>query len=188
MQTTFNFNNTLLRFGLVENLELRLAFAYDRTDIKDSDVHFQGMGDLQLGLKYRIAQGKVEFAYLGHVVLPTGHDDFTNGTTGFVNRILISHDLSETVSIGYNLGFNYFDAENHGLTYTCSVGLPLADKLGFFIEVYGDWPTFDAFLVNADTGVTYLLESNLQLDLSFGLGLTEEFNFVSAGVSWRIPD
>ena len=184
----FNINNTLLRLGLVKNLELRLVASFDRVDIKESTEHFQGMGDLEIGLKYRIAQGKVEIAYLGHLVLPTGHDRFTNGTAGVVNRILVAHDLTEKISIGYNLGFDYFDSQNYALTYTCAIGIPLSDKLGGFVELYGESPTFDDVLVNTDFGLTYLLQENLQLDLSYGIGLTEDFNFISTGVSWLIPN
>ena len=38
---------------------------------------------------------------------------------------------------------------------------------------------------NFDSGFTYLVKDNLQIDLSFGFGINNKMNFQSIGVSWK---
>ena len=38
---------------------------------------------------------------------------------------------------------------------------------------------------NFDSGFTYLVKDNLQIDLSFGLGINNKMNFQAIGVSWK---
>lgn len=56
-----------------------------------------------------------------------------------------------------------------------------------FVEPYGEWVSFGGILLNVDTGLTYLLSNNMQLDASFGIGVTEQMHFFSFGFSWNIP-
>jgi len=63
----------------------------------------------------------------------------------------------------------------------------LTDKLGWYAELFGSYEELEVWEHNFDFGFTYLLQSNLQLDLTIGSGLTNTSNFYSAGFSWRIP-
>jgi biopolymer transport protein ExbD len=42
------------------------------------------------------------------------------------------------------------------------------------------------FVLNFDTGFTYLANENLQFDFSFGTGLNHRMNYLSIGFSWLL--
>jgi hypothetical protein len=75
--------------------------------------------------------------------------------------------------------------------YTLAFGLGITDRLGSFLEVFGDVPaSAPGTPANYfDGGLTYLLRDNLQFDVSAGVGLSHaaEDWFVGAGISVRFP-
>ena len=71
-------------------------------------------------------------------------------------------------------------------TYSLAVGFTINDKWGFYIEPYGEWLNFQSIASNLDGGFTYLLQQNIQLDISYGLGLNYHMHYTSLGFSWLI--
>jgi len=106
-------------------------------------------------------------------------------------RLAFAHTLSERFSLGYNLG-----AEWSGNTavpeyfYSLALGIGLADALGMFVESYGTVPEKGADAHLLDAGFTYLVLPNFQLDISGGLGLNDAAldNFISFGLTYRLPE
>jgi hypothetical protein len=43
-------------------------------------------------------------------------------------------------------------------------------------------------VLNFDAGLTYLVKDNVQLDFSFGTGLTHKMNYISLGCCWKIEN
>ena len=102
-----------------------------------------------------------------------------------MNLISISHDQVENLSIGYNLGYTYFFNKSGFLKYSIAFGTGLSEKIGVFIETYGEIEKSEIPISNFDSGFTYLVKNNLQIDISFGLGINNKMNFQSIGVSWK---
>ncbi len=184
-------NTTLLRFGLIDQLELRVIAGVDRYRFRDFDFSETGFGDMQVGLKGEIFQGeRFKIAALSHVILPTGADFNTLDAIGTTSRLCLAFSFSDRVSAGVNLGHDYlgkgfFDDPIHGFAYTASVAFSLTDKWGYYTEIYGnrfndggDWSAI------YDHGVTYLVNDNLQLDATMGIGITKQYTFYNVGVSW----
>ena len=161
-----------------------------------------GAGDAAAGVKVALAaeQGRrPESALLVHVGLPVGASEITSDRFDPSWRLSFAHTLSERLSFGYNLGMAWASEETAPGTvetfsfgeYTAALGIGLGDRLGAFVELFGeipiDAPGGAAHLF--DGGFTYLLRPNLQLDLAGGVGLTDDAPdwFVGAGVSWRWP-
>ena len=71
------------------------------------------------------------------------------------------------------------------LKYSIAFGTGLSEKIGFFIETYGEIEKTETPISNFDSGFTYLVKDNLQIDVSFGLGINNQMNFQSIGVSWK---
>jgi hypothetical protein len=193
--TEFLYTNTVLRYGVLTWMEFRLGQDYGRQQLAldGGESEEKGFFPLMLGTKLHLLEERglrPETALLYEAFLPTGSSEFMPDKTTHSIRGLFSHTLSESISVGYNVGV-LFPNEHDELTnvYTLSFGFELTDRLGLFTEVYGflqqEEPNQHAF----DGGFTYLLRPNLQLDVSGGAGLTEsaENGFVSAGFSWRIP-
>lgn len=111
-QKSFAYNTTLLRYGLLENFELRLGMEYlgEEVFIKNTDTTntFSGLSPINTGLKVKIADEdgwKPEIAFLGGLVLPfTANEDFKPEYTAQNIRFSFAHTLSDRFSIGYNLG------------------------------------------------------------------------------------
>lgn len=193
------FNTTLLRYGLLDNLELRVGF--DFTEIHSEfvgiklDDKLSGFSPLLLGVKIGVTEeiGLLpEIAFIGHIKLPLlASHDFKTKSTGADFRFLFEHTLSEKSSLGYNLGMAWDgDITTAIYIYTLAYGYSFTDKIGGFVEIYGDVYEDSNFDHLWDAGFTYLLNDNIQLDISGGTGITKNTQdlFLSAGISFRIPE
>ena len=188
------YNTTLLRYGLLDNLELRLGF--DNTKVKfNSNTIASGFSPLLLGVKIGITEEKgalPEIAFIGHVNMPfLASNDFDTKSTGTDFRFSLSHTLSERSSLGYNLGMAWDgDITTASYIYTIAYGYSISDKVGAYFELYGDIPEDSSFNHLWDAGFTYLVSDNIQLDVSGGTGITKNVQdlFLSAGISIRIPE
>jgi hypothetical protein len=181
---------TLLRYGMTKNIELRIVEQFEnRKIILESDGMF-GVSDLELGAKIQILKKEdinTEIAFLTHLILPTGSESFTNGNLGTVNKIAVSHTINDFLDFGYNVGYNFFGSGRGDLIYSMALGIGITDNIGAYIETYGEIVEFNNPYSNFDSGFTYLIQENLQLDLSFGIGLNYSMNYFSVGCSWNIP-
>jgi len=178
---------TLFRYGITKGIELR--FMGQLESLKLQDQVFWGISDIEFGAKFQVFQkegSRSEVAFLTHLVLPTGPAELTNDAFGTINKLAISHEINEYMGLGYNLGFNYLGSGKGDLTYSLVLGVGLGEKMSIYAEPYGEYVNLDNFLHNFDAGLTYLVEENLQLDVSFGLGLNHRMNYVSVGCCWKI--
>lgn len=188
---SFTAPTTLFRYGVIKCLELRLVseLALQHTGEGRGSVRTFGINDLQVGLKvqlFRKDDNATEVALMSHLVVPSGSSGQSNGLFGTVNKLCISHGLSDRIGLGYNVGYNYLGGRYGDLTYSLSVAFGITDKLGIFLEPYGSWNDFDTVTTNFDGGFTYLIKDNLQYDFSIGVGLDNRMNFISTGISWNI--
>ena len=195
--STHNFQllNNLFRYGLHHRIELRIVSSLGHTSVSPSGWT---VSDLEAGLKLQLFDGPIRAALLGHAIFPTA----TSLETGlpheedvgmeFLGRLLFDFSVSEKINWGVNGVLEIDDKGKFYPGFTNSLGFSLTDKLGVFLEIYGetvadilDEKAFDLYY---DNGLTYLWKPNLQLDFSFGLRVTgNRYNFYSAGLSWRIP-
>jgi hypothetical protein len=205
----------LLRIGLGSGLEARVGFAgwvtqsVDLTDplsdplpSSSPDESPDGAGDLGLGIKWELLAPEgagTRVALLGEITLPTGRDGIGSQRADPTVRLAVSNDLSERVSLGYNIGAQWETVEagaaaldtQPDLLYTVALGFRLAERVGAFLESFGFLGLADGRpdRHSIDGGFTVLLNDALQLDTSAGLGLSTaaEDWFVAAGASVRFP-
>ena len=113
----WNYNNTLIRYGILENFELRLAFAISETrkglNNEDLKVVASGFSPLVLGAKVAIIEEKGLLPDIGlmvHMSFPfLASEDYKPETTGVSFRFAFGHTLSEKSSLSYNLGARWGD-------------------------------------------------------------------------------
>lgn len=198
---TYAVPGTLFRIGLFDRVELRLGF--DGFIVEDGTDEEDGIGDSEIGVKIFFAEEKglrPEMAFLASLSMPTGEKAFSSERKDPSFRFLFSHSLTDRLSLGTNLGIAWSTKPNvseRGLNtlsvfqYTTSLGIGLTDKLGSYLEFFGDMPMSDkgnpAHTFNG--GFTYLLKDQLQFDVSAGFGLSQSADdwFVGTGVSFAIP-
>lgn len=183
--------STLLRYGISNGIELRFVSQYESTklELEGGNINYSGFNDLEIGVKFQVYKKEnvnTEIAFLSHVIIPTANTDLTTEKMGVITKLAISHAISNKVGLGYNLGYDYISKES-SLTYSLVLGISLSDKLGFYAEPYGSLGESNIFESNFNAGFTYLVNSNFQLDTSFGVGLNNDMQYVSTGFSWKIP-
>ena len=81
------------------------------------------------------------------------------------------------------------DSPEIAYLYTLVYGLSLSDSIGFYAELYGNFPEDSSANHLWDAGFTYLAQPNLQFDLTVGTGFNTDQKFLlSGGVSYRFPN
>jgi hypothetical protein len=160
----------------------------------DSTSFAHGFAPLYAGFKIQITREKralPEIALLSALVLPfTAAESQRPSHTGVNLRLSVSHTLSEIFSLGYNLGVIWDgDTPVPSYYYSVALGISITQKLGAFAEGFGFLPEKGRASHLLDGGITYLVLPNLQLDVSGGIGLTEESPdyFLNCGLCLRLP-
>ena len=177
----------LFRYGITNNIELRLLTQFESQT--SNKIKISGMSDIELGVKLKILKKENinnEISFLSNLIIPSASNDLSLNLFGISNRMIFSHTLSDKTGLGYNLGYDYFGNGKGNLTYTLAIGTSLTEKLSFFMEPYGELIEFNNLILNFDSGFTYLIKRNLQLDCSYGSGINNKINFFSFGISWLI--
>lgn len=189
-------NTMLVRYGILDNLELRLGWNFTETEfefngMENPDV-LSGLDPLLFGAKIGIAQESgwmPDIGLIGHVFLPfTAGRDYRPETTGVDFRFAFGHTLSERSSLSYNLGAQWGDdSPEAAYIYTIAYGYSITEKFGCYVELYGDLPEDSGPNHLWDAGLTYLINNDLQLDATVGSGIRSDQNLLlSAGLSYRI--
>lgn len=201
--------SSLLRVGLAERVELRLGWGgWAREEAGGESV--DGVSDGEVGLKVGLWEergARPQAAFLAGVSVPAGERGFSTERWDPAMRLSFAHDLGRGVGLGYNLGMAWSSEELPGggpgaerreavsrLEYTVALGFGLSERMGAFVELFGDAPVdappgSDGPAHAADAGVTWLLTPSLQLDVAAGAGLSDaapDF-LATAGVSIRWP-
>lgn len=184
--------STLFRFGISKYFELRFFSQY-QNNLTFINGEFpsisSGFNDIELGTKVQLYQkegARTEIAFITHLLIPSGTDSFTNSEYVSINKVAVSHGITDYLGVGYNVGYTYDFSGTSMLTYSLSIGYSINDKFGVYIEPYGDITEFDEHFVNLDGGLTYKLRDNFQADFAFGTGLNSILNYYGVGFSWNI--
>jgi len=195
-EEVFTYNTALLRYGILDNLELRLGWNLEDTQITTAvdslNSSLTSLSPLLLGMKVAVVEEKgwrPEIGLVGHLFLPfTVNEDVRPEFTGADFRFSFNHTLNEKSSIAYNLGAQWGDdSPEIAYIYTLAYGYALTDKLGAYVEVYGDFPEDTRANHFWDAGLTYAVAPLVQLDATIGQSITAGQDILlSAGISFRI--
>lgn len=192
----WTYNTTLLRYGILDNVELRVGWNLDdeHTTMNNEQTNSTNarLSPLLFGTKIAIAKEKgwkPEIGLIGHLFLPfTAPKEVRPQYTSADFRFAFNHTLSEKSGIAYNLG-GQWESDNAEIAYiyTLAYGYSLTNKLGAYVEVYGDFPEDNRANHFWDAGITYMVSPLMQLDATVGQSITDGQDIlVSVGLSFRI--
>lgn len=186
----FTFSNTLLRFGLTDNLELRLG--------GDGLIHHDGVAwraafsGLTLGTKIGCFEGRgaiPEVSVMANLALPRV------GSRGYVAEhlapslyVLFENGVNDWFSVGYNVGVEWDGASVVPTTFVAlALNFSPTESVGCFIESH-NYLQRGSSLYCADFGVSYMVCQRVQLDLAANLNLANPAAMwaVSLGIAWQI--
>jgi hypothetical protein len=189
----YAYNNTLLKFGVNENFEARLALGYFGVKTVSDQIPIRkGFGPVAIGVKIKLADQQTvwpQVALITNVTLKTGAEEFQPPFTSTDVTLAISRSVGGKFSTTINSGVEWNGETPEAVwLYALSAGYILTDKLGTFVELYGFFPEAHHAEHRADFGITYKLLPRLQLDASGGFGISHNSKkmFVSTGVSVRL--
>lgn len=189
---------TLFRYGLTKRIEIRVLNQYEIISWKSWGYYEKtfGFSDMEIGTKIQILKNEnknTEIAFLSHLIIPSGSTSFSNNNYASINKLSISHNLNDNIGLGYNFGYNYYEAADDyvqgkgDLTYSMALGIGISENAGVYVEHYGEFVDLTTkHVASIDMGFTYLLNDNFQLDFSFGTGINHIMNYISSGFSWHI--
>lgn len=177
--------NIALRYNAFKKLELRFNTALGNVNIEDTGIQYLDFG-AKIAL-FNLPEKNIYSSLILHnFVYQHDGNNLKNEDFHLIPKIAISHSLSSKIGIGYNLGLEYFENKINSYLFTASISSSLSDKIGFFLEPYCFLKNGSANEINFNGGLTYLISDDLQLDTSYGIGLNNQMNFLSAGISIRI--
>jgi hypothetical protein len=114
------------------------------------------------------------FGFLGRAVLPTGTLPAADSGTAITAGLLWERDLNAYAHLFGELRGEFSDALGSSeIAVTGAYGMQtmLSGPLSGFLEYYVTLPDEGTAVHTLDTGITYLLSRNTQVDLYFGAGL-----------------
>ena len=175
-------NNLMVRYGITKSTEARVLVDAGEVDL------VSGCLPLGFSIKQRICQQQnilpaiTLVGYLRPGKLSS--KEFKSDETTYSVLLAFQNDLSDQISVGYNVGTTTFD---HDLNATVSIGYSFFEKLSFFTEYFAHFETELEPSHNVDLGVLYLINNRFQLDIAAGTGLRNQISsrFVTAGLSYR---
>ena len=190
---TFTFSNTLLRYGLLPNMELRLGgdgFLYQQEGL--SQGFKPAFSGLSLGTKIKCFDG------LGGIPAVSVLADFSipcTATEGFnVDHLapslylLFEHPVNAWFSIGYNVGAEWDGTMPAPTTFAAlCFGFNVAENLGCFVESYNYFNKLGNVYC-MDLGLNWQVSRKVQLDIAANMDLTNPSQCwaISCGVAWQI--
>lgn len=192
---------TLLRVGFLEWLEGRMEGEMVAWRTRTGHANEVGFTDLAFGFKAHFIENREwipSLSVLTHVNTPTGRDSYSANAAEPVFKLLADWPLPRDFSLAGNVGFDVPVRDDEGdkfarFLYAVSVGIPsplLRDHLRLFVETAGIVPAHPgkADEHSFDTGLTYSVTDDFQLDTFVQVGLTDATTDITTGLgfSWRL--
>lgn len=182
-----NIGQVLLRYGVMEKLELRaLINSYVSTTFDGPVESISGFQDMSAGLKYNFIGGNRSTSVSGLVEFsfPVGSDEYTNDEVVPSMVILADQSLNETWGITSNFGYNFGPGsldDNWFYTFTPSFSFPSKEYITGYFGYAGMYfgNSFNRHWLEG--GMTYALKSGAQLDINLGYETEGEVLFIGAG-------
>ncbi len=194
-QKYWTYNTTQLRYGLLDNFEVRLSWDSQeiKTEVSGKEINdkMAGFTPLTASFKLGVIQEKgilPQMAFIGSLYLPfAAATDFKPENTGGQMVLAFSNTLDAQSGITYNLGAQWSgESSEVSYLYTFSYGRTLIGDLSGFAEVYGTLPEDNQGENSWDAGLSYLINTDFQVDISAGTGFdTDQAYFGQAGASYR---
>jgi hypothetical protein len=187
---------TLVRYGLLKNIELRLQADVASLSVNDGQTKVSGSGlnPVILGTKIYICTQKnlrPESAFMFSLILPyLGRKSFLPDypVPGFA--LYFQNTINNKFNIGYSVGMQWTGTDTNPISYfTVSPGYSITKKISCFIEEYSYFIKGTVADFRCDAGLTYTPIKNLQLDIYGGPGISgpSKNYFISGGISLRLP-
>ncbi len=163
---------TNLKLGLSARSDVQFLFAPQAWENRDGP---DGFSDPVVRYKRNLwgnDGGKTALGIMPFVKIPGGSDLSTGDPdAGIIVPFCV--DLTDRAALGLMAEVDWIDAEGLEFLHTASVAIDLGADWGMYLE-YAGILLEGGYLAMASTGLTYLVNPDLQLDAGLRAGLTGE--------------
>lgn len=186
----------LWKYGLTKRFELRLIteIISEETSllIPQGNKFESGLLPVQIGSKIAFWEEKgilPKTSLIFHFGIPAlSSSKFKPPHLAPNFRFTMSHSLSNTFGIGYNIG-----AEWNGIdktpewVYTIAPGINIGKNWYGYIEAFGAIKKNEPAQHSFDAGLAYFISNNTKIDISSGFGISKSApdSYVAIGFSFR---
>jgi Putative MetA-pathway of phenol degradation len=189
-KTALSIPTSLWKYGINDKLEIRVVT--EITTEKTNSGLFTGISPITFGFKTALFEENgilPKTSFIGHLTSSNiGSKEYRTSHIAPSFRFTMQHTVIKRVSLAYNIGAEWNgETPEQNYIYTLTTGITLSEKLGYYAELYGFLAKSQAPDNRCDTGFTYLLNTDLMIDVSLGLGFKASNlkNYASLGVSYR---
>ena len=179
-------HTNMLRYGVSSSTEARLLFTYGK---RGSETGIVAPG---ISVKQHLAASKKgwpEITAVGYLRLPfLATNNFKTENPAATFLLAFQNDITDRFSVGYNIGTTLDgDHAYKNWIFTASFGYTATKKCSFFAEYFSSFARVLKPSFNADAGILWLLNNNLQIDLAIGSTLFQQDKnqFITTGISYR---
>lgn len=194
---TQSLGEILVRVAAGDKAEVRIGLNSDER-FRGRDGQSYGFEGTDIGFKVRIKPGsesagfhKAAVSAIGFVTLPNGTGPNSSNNLQGTAKLILGYSFNSRTDLGVNANYSYVDdgaARYSQLASSASLGYSLSERMGSYVEYYGFYPVNRETATNyVNTGLTYLINSNTQVDVRVGTGLggPSDKSFIGTGVAIR---
>ena len=184
----------LMRLPLIKGIEARVGI----NSILFSDTQSgnqSGLEDSSVGFKIAIVEDQKAFlpqtALIVDTSLPTGGNPYRKDRLQPGAKVCVGWALSDQWALSSNLGYSrlFDDAHYNEFTQSISLATTFLENWGAYFEFFGIQTSLDDDdnLSYFNTGLTYIIQDNYQLDARIGHGFNGQDSdyFIGLGLSAR---
>lgn len=190
---TMTLNTTILRYGIFENMELRVGTDFEMSKNGEAMKSTFGIKPLCVGTKLKVYEGTrilPSIGLLAELKSPhVGSKELLPTHLAPSMYVLFEHNITNWLGIGYNVGEKW-DGESATPTTFLALSLNFSfnDNLGAFVETYNNIHPEGENEYMTEFGFTWLVSRRVQLDIEgdFDLKNLGKYYSVGCGVSWMI--
>ena len=190
---TLTLSSSVFRYGLFENLELRVGTDFMMYNDGDAMERTFGIGPLTIGTKLKVYEGSgilPSIGLLAELQSPhVGSKDLLPSHLAPSMYLIFGNDVADWLGIYYNVGEEW---DGESATPTTFLGLSLYfsfnDQWGAFVETYNYLHPEEENQYMSEMGFFWQVSRRVQLDMEADFDLKNIGNYysVGCGVSWLI--
>ncbi len=190
---TFTLSSSILRYGLFENMELRVGTDFMMYNDGDAIEPTFGINPLTIGTKLKVYEGSgilPAISMLAEVKSPhVGSKDLLPTHLAPSMYLIFENPVTDWFGICYNVGEQWNGETAKPTTF---LGLCLYfsfnDQFGAFVDSYNYLNSEEGNQYMSEIGFTWLVSRRVQLDIEgdFDLQNFGKYYAIGCGVSWMI--
>ena len=190
---TTTLNTTILRYGLFENMELRVGTDFLMLNDGLSPESTFGVSPVTFGTKLKVYESNSWLPSIGLLAEFSsphlGSKDLRPSHIAPSVYALFEHSINDRLWLCYNAGLEWDGETATPLTVlSMALGFSITDEVGAFIDSYNYFHPDDGNQYMTEIGVTWMVSRRLQLDLECDLDWQQLGKYYSfgGGIAWMI--